>query len=132
MPNLRDTFSELRTVMDGSDPFMTDGHQIISPRSDSRKKVPAWSKDDDAVKKLLLCSFPKLKTNIKHRAGAARWMRIIHMYYRVGLTVGHIAEELHAKPNVIKRVLISIRRAANGKSAAKGLARQKRGRPAKI
>lgn len=132
MPNQRDTFNELRTVIDGSDPFMTGGHRIITPRSDSRKKIPTWTKDDNAIKKLLLCSFPKLKTNVKHRVAAARWLRIIHMYYRVGLTVGHIAEELHAKPNVIKRVLISIRRVASGKNAAKGLVRGKRGRPAKI
>ena len=127
----RDTFEELRHSIDGSDPFMTNGHQVIRPRRAYKKDHPAWTKSDEKIKQILLRSFPKLQTNSKQRLAAARWLRIIHMYYRVGETIGTIAAELHQKVGTIKRVLVSIKRAATGKNAANGTERRKRGRPQK-
>jgi hypothetical protein len=123
------TFDELRHSIDGSDPFMTNGHQVIRPRRAYKKQHLAWTKDDEKIKQILLQSFPKLQTNSRQRAAAARWLRIIHMYYRVGETIGTIALELHQKVGTIKRVLVSIKRAAKGKNTANGTDRKKRGRP---
>lgn len=127
--NTRDVYGELRHSMDGSDPFMTGGHQVISPRRAYKKDHPAWTKSDEKIKQILLRSFPKLQTDRRQRLAAARWLRIIHMYYRVGETIGTIALELHQKVGTVKRVLVSIKRAAKGKNTANGTERRKRGRP---
>lgn len=132
MNNSRDTFSELRTAIDGSDPFMTGGHQIITKRSDSKKGNPAWAKNDAELRNILLKAFPKLHTDQKQRKAAARWLRVVSLFYRTGLTRGEVAEELGLKVDIVKQILIRVRRAANGKTA-KGTPRgiRPRGRPKK-
>jgi hypothetical protein len=131
LTTIRDSFGELRHTLDGSDPFMTGGHQVIRPRYAYKKQHPAWTKSDKKIRQILLQSFPKLQTDMKQRSAAARWLRIIHMYYRVGETIGTIAVELHQKVGTVKRVLVSIKRAAKGKNTANGTDRRKRGRPPK-
>jgi hypothetical protein len=130
MPN--QTFRELREVFDGSDPFMTGGHGIREPRT-RRKKIPEWSKSDDEIRKILLRSFPKLQTNHRQRSSAAKWLRIIHLYYRAGMTRGQVAHELGMKDNTLKFTLIRIKRVAKGQwtNGLGVLGQRKRGRQRK-
>lgn len=127
MPNR--TFQELREVFDGSDSFMNRGHGVRTPNS-RKKKIPMWALNDSKVKTLLLRAFPKLQTNDRQRKLAARWLRIIHLYYRAGWTKGQVAQELGEKPSIIKDVLTHIRRVQIGVSAnGTGVLGRKRGRP---
>ncbi len=110
-----DTFQELRGKIDSNDPFMSWGHQIIKPRSNDRKNIPEWALDDKKIREILLRSFPKLTTNSRQRRGAARWMRVVHLYFRMHMTRGQVAEELRVKSRVVKDVVQNIRRAAEGR-----------------
>jgi hypothetical protein len=111
--------AELRESFDSRDPFITGGHQILKPQSRERT-VPPWTKDDASVRRVLLQSFPKLATSTRQRGKAARWNRIIHLYFRMQLTEGEIAEEFSdpmnpaatVTPKQINHMILSIRRAA--------------------
>lgn len=131
MNNNRDTFSELRQKIDGSDPFMTGGHQIMKTRTEMDREVPAWAKNDAEVQKVLLRSFPKLGANPKQRARAARWARVIHMYFRVQMTHSEIAAELKVPRKTINYLVLRITRAARGESTDGRGPRRKLGRPKK-
>jgi hypothetical protein len=123
------SFQELRKVLDGSDPFMTGGHGIRKPNS-RRKKIPDWALNDVSVKEILIRSFPKLQTNLRQRKSAAKWVRVIHLYYRAGMTRGQVATEMGIKDNALKRTLISIKRVAAGRwTDNKGRFGGKKGRP---
>ncbi len=132
MNNQRDTFLELRSRFDGQDPFMTGGHQIIKPRTGNRE-TPEWAKSDKKVQALLLRSFPKLKTNARHRAGASRWAVIIQLYFRMHMTRGRVAEETKLPQKTVINLIDCIHRVskdmkANGKGPR---SRRKIGRPKK-
>jgi hypothetical protein len=126
-------FQQLRRVFEGSDPFMGGkgggGHQIVGPRK-RKRQVPLWAQNTEKIKAILIRSFPKLKTDLKQRARAARWARVIHLYYRLGWTYTQVAEELEMKPGNLHNMTVSIRRAANGLRAnGTGKLAGKRGRP---
>jgi hypothetical protein len=113
-------FQQLRKVFEGSDPFMGNrhrgGHQIVGPRR-RKRSVPAWARSNEKIKAILLRSFPKLKTHPGQRVRAARWARIIHLYFRMQWTYTQVAEELVMKPANLHNMTTSIRRAAAGKRA---------------
>lgn len=113
---------------------MTHGHQIIKPRSDDKKSVPEWASDDKKVREIVLRSFPKFGTDTRQRKGAARWIRVIHLYFRMGMTRGQVAEEMGLKPIIIKGIIEGIRRVAQGKryDGRGRLGVHPRGRPKKI
>jgi hypothetical protein len=115
MPN--PTYKELRTHLDGSDPFMTGGHQVLKPRSNDKKRVPEWALDDKEVQRIVLRSFPKYATDRRQRQRAARWIRIIHLYFRMGMTRGQVADEIGVKPKIVRDLLLRICRVAVGKRA---------------
>lgn len=91
----------------------TQGYQILAVRR-PRKVVPPWVDDDKKIQEFLLRSFPLLKKNAKQRKQAARWVRIIHLYYRRHWSCRLIAEELGMSFEAIHYLLYSIRRAAEG------------------
>ena len=113
---------------------MTKGHQIVKPRSDDKKSVPDWALDDTKVREIVLRSFPRYATNGRHRKGAARWIRVIHLYFRMGMTRGQVAEEMSLGTGVIRNILLHIRRVVAGMQAngKKRLGLRPRGRPKKI
>jgi len=121
---MNEDLKQLRRRMDGSDPFMTNGHQILKIRKRA-KKVPDWATDNMKTQKLLLTAFPKLKTDPKQRARAARWGSIIHMFYRMNDTYSGIGSELHMTAKAVETVLWRIRRHASGRIV------RHRGRPKK-
>ena len=51
------------------------------------REAPAWAIDDQKIQAILLRSFPNLKTpESKDAERAGRWMRVIHLYFRMGMT----------------------------------------------
>lgn len=107
----------------------TGGHQIVGPRK-RKRDVPEWAQSTEKIKAILLRSFPKLKTDQRQRARAARWARIVHLYFRLGWTFTQVAEEMSMKPGNLHNMTVSIRRAANGLRAdGKGPRGGKRGNP---
>lgn len=126
-------FQKLRQVLGGSDPFVDRGHQIVELRK-RKRKVPEWTKSFKEIQKVLLRAFPDLKTNLKQRSKAARWGRIIHLYFRLQWTYRQVAEELEIAPGSVRDAVVSIRRVAEGKRAdtrgERGL--RPRGRPARL
>src|SRR6266702_4110416 len=122
MNNLKDTSRELRGKMDGSDSFMVGGHQISKIRRISRK-VPAWAKNDERIKALLSHSFPRLN---KQPTGAARWVRVIYLYFRMKMTRGQIAEEMSLTYKTVDNIILRITYAADNRSCNTGSVRMKR------
>lgn len=114
-------FQQLRKKFDGSDPFISQGHQVIKSAGATRhatrvSKIPGWARDDAQVQAVLLKSFPKLKDDPIQRQRAGRWIQIIHLYYRMSWTQNKIAEEMGISLNLLKYYLTAIRRAASGKT----------------
>jgi hypothetical protein len=126
-----DTFKELRGYLDGQDTFMTGGHQVIKPRQ-SNRETPDWATSNNKIQVILLRSFPKLRTNLTQRKGAARWAEIIQLYYRMHVSKRQIAEQLKLNYNTVRMLVRNISRAAKGKKA-NGVANTNRptGRPKK-
>ncbi|VVB50894.1 Uncharacterised protein [uncultured archaeon] len=117
MNNPADTFRELRQrYFDGSESFMAGGHQILKIRR-IKRKTPDWVNDEKKIRVVLLRSFSSLKTNQTHRSHAARWARVIHLYYRVGMTQGQVAAEMGITSKAVNNVLRSISNAMKGKKA---------------
>jgi hypothetical protein len=126
---LSETNEELRTKVDGDDPFF-EGHGIVKPRRGNQgnktgvpRTCPEWALDNAKVQEILLRSFPKLMTDEKQRASAGRWARIIQLYFKSQMTHGQIASELGVNLNTILMVVRSIGRAAKGLSSKTGKAR---------
>lgn len=108
------TFSGLRTKLDGQDGFV-GGHQIIDTQTDARRhghgaarhaarmrKVPAWALNDEKIKQFIKSRYPNADTNEKQRLEAGRTVRLIYLYYRVGATRSVVAEELKITKNAVK------------------------------
>jgi len=122
--------SQLRRTVAGNETFM-QGHQTVGART-YRRKIPTWVKSDVAIKNLLLKVFPKLASDSVQRASAARWVSVIHLYFRLGYTRTQIAEEIGSTDVKIHGVIRSINRAQKGLRAdGSGIRSAKRGRPRK-
>jgi hypothetical protein len=109
-------FQQLREILDGDDPFMVGGHQKSHLRTKERK-VPEWTKNNKKTQQVLLRSFPKLRTDLKQRLQAARWARIIHLYFRMQYTYRQVAAELEMPPRAVDSMIRSIKRVAAGRRA---------------
>lgn len=113
------TFWQLRRYLDPKEPFT---YRVVKPRSNDRKGVPDWALDDNKVRQLILTVFPKCGTNTKnlqgattrHREGAAAWIRIIHLYWRMGKTEGQVADEMGTTVKAINHKIHRMRTVAEG------------------
>lgn len=112
----QEAFEELRGQFDGQDPFMTTGHQIITVRRGTHK-IPDWTKDKTRIQKLLLRSFPKMMVDSKQREQAGRWARVIHLYFRMQMTSGQVAEEMELPKKKIYDIILRIQRVSHGRRA---------------
>jgi hypothetical protein len=110
-------FRQLRTKLDGSDPFVSGGHRIIKIRTATSRFIPDWTQNDKSVQKVLLRSFPKLHEDPTHRSRAARWTRVIHCYFRMQLTRGQIAKEMKISPAQVNSLILTIKRVGEGRRA---------------
>lgn len=110
---MNEDLKQLRKKMDGNDPFLSGGHQIIKVRK-REKVIPLWALSDTLTRKFLIEVFPNLKTSEKQRKKAGRWARAIHLYYRLGMPHNQVAEEMPIGYGALRSLLRNIRRAANG------------------
>jgi hypothetical protein len=124
-------FRQLRTKLDGSDPFVSGGHRIIKIRTATPRVIPDWTRNDKEVRKVLLRSFPKLNEDPIHRSQAARWTRVLHLYFRMGLTRGQISKEMKLSASQVNSFILTLKRVGAGHRAdGKGLLGAKpRGNP---
>ncbi|MGH7748277.1 MAG: hypothetical protein ACREQ5_26500 [Candidatus Dormibacteria bacterium] len=116
MLNQKKISQELRQSFSGSEGFM-NGHQIVSPNHSGgspRRNDSEWAKSDRRVKQLLLLAFPKLLKHPIHTQRAAQWARIIHLYFRQGLSYGAVAEEMQITKKRVRDVLQCIYRVQKG------------------
>ena len=112
----------LRNKLGGSDRFM-EAHQITKIRSMDRE-IPDWVFNNKEVQRVVLTSFPRLETRPRQRAKAAQWVRLIYLYYRMGLPMQVVAKELNVDKSLVKRWLLSINRAEKGLTNADGKPRR--------
>ena len=110
---MNEDLRQLRGKMDGSDPFMTGGHQILKIRT-RKKIVPAWATNNKETQKILLKAFPKLLSSPSQRKAAARWGSIIHLFYRMNQTYSNIGADLGITPKAVEMTLWRIKRVASG------------------
>jgi DNA-directed RNA polymerase specialized sigma24 family protein len=107
--------AKLRRRIDGDDNFMS-AHQIKKIRTRERD-IPAWTLNNKEVQKVLLRAFPNLQNSRRMAARAGRWMRLIHLYYRVQMSNSQVAKEMGVNLNTVKMALKAIRRVARGRRA---------------
>ena len=119
----------LRNRVDAS--FVYGGHQMVKARQ-HKHDTPDWVNNKSKIGKLLLTVFPKLQTNESQRESAARWARIIQLYFRVGYTRKQVAEEMNLTSAQVKGVIQGIRNVSEGRRAdGRGIRKGSRGRPKK-
>ena len=116
MKNYGHINSELRGIFDSNDSFMSRC-RLKKRRSSQNREMPAWVKNPQQVQALLLRSFPRLKTDPKQRLRAARWARVIHLYFTLMLPFGDVLEEIGTTRNTLLALLRSIRRVAENRRA---------------
>jgi hypothetical protein len=107
------TTGGLRKVMDGDDNFVK-GHQIVKIKR-YRKKIPDVLKTDIEIQKLILRSFPLLKTNSLQRWRAGRWARVIHLYFVSGYNYKETADAMNEDYRTVEMLIRAIRRASEDK-----------------
>ena len=140
---MREDFRRLRKKFDGSDPFMTGGHQIIKSAGATRhaervSNTPDWVKDDQKIREMLLRSFPRLQTDKLQRERAGRWVQVVQLYFRMGWTRQKTADEMGLPIETIKYLILSVKNAAEGKrrnrkgSGTREFSLRPPGRPKKI
>lgn len=130
--NELDTFEELRGEIDSHDPFMSGGHQIKhDPQQHTDRPAPMWTRDKATVRGLLLRAFPNLHSNPEQGERAGRWLRVIQLYYFMGLGQRACAEEIGISAKAVNNIIERIKHVRDGKRA-NGLQRHgHRGRPRK-
>jgi hypothetical protein len=136
--NLADTFSELRAFIDGNDPFMTGGHQIIKLREVHRRPLP-WMLNATTTAAFLLKRFPFLKRPCgngvadvnrrycscrpcRHNSTAGLWMFVIQICFLMSEPAVEAARlwnlshpcEHHIKDAAVRRVIQMIFQANEG------------------
>lgn len=129
MNNLKTIGEQLRGLFSGSESFMNGGHQILKPsraRIGPRRKKADWARSDAAVQKLLLTAFPKLHTNPVQRARAGRWLLVIYLYFRQGMSYSEVAGEIGVTKKQVSDIIRRIFKTLDGYPANGGRKPRKR------
>jgi hypothetical protein len=131
---MSDVFEQLRKKFDGSDSFVAGGHSVRgggATRNAARiANTPEWVNDDVQVRLILLKVFPKLSSDSRQREQAARWMRVIYLYFRRGFPRAKVAMIMNISMSSVKHLILTISRASEGKNK-RGVVPKRRGRPKK-
>jgi hypothetical protein len=109
-------FEDLRRSFDSDDQFMRQGHQILKIRTHEHD-IPEWTMSDSSVQELIERAFPKWRTAPRQRAAAGRWVRVVMLFYRVGLPISMVADEMKSDSEAVKQILKRIRRVKQGRRA---------------
>lgn len=103
--------------------------QIVQART-YRRASPLWTKSDKKIQELITRSFPKVQTSPTQRTAAARWVSVIHLYFRMGYTRSQIAHEIGSTTTKVHGIIRSILRVSKGLRAdGCGKLKGSRGRP---
>jgi hypothetical protein len=121
----RDTLPRLRGSLDTNDGFVNRGHGVIHTagyrsHAERMKRVPGWALDDLKIKELVHRCHP----NPRYRKLAARMVRIIYLYYRVGYTAAAVAAELKMSKYKVKEIIYKLNKLVNGPVPRKGRKRK--------
>ena len=100
-------YNILKTVGD------TWGHQIVKVRSQERK-IPEWANNDSKIREFIVRAFPKLHTNFYQQEHASRWVRVAHLYFKMGYTYTQVAKEMNLTTGQVLGILRNLRRASKG------------------
>ena len=108
-----DSHAYLRKSFDGKETIVSGGHGIMKTAGATRhaermKTIPVWALNDEKIKELIRLRFPKAKTDPEQRRLAARMIRLIYLYYRVGATIGTVAEELKMTIGAVEKMLLRL------------------------
>jgi hypothetical protein len=114
--------------LDGKDNFQT-GHGKRGGPTLRMRKIPEWMNNEKNVHALLLHVFPRLKTDVRQRASAARWAGLIRLYFKSGWKARDVAGELNISEKQIYDTAQRITRAAAGLRTTGKQRTGKRGRP---
>jgi hypothetical protein len=76
--------------------------------------VPDWATDDSKVRALVNFAFPKWQKSKAQRVRAARWVQIIHLYYRVKMPRSAVAKEIKISERRLISILCGIGRVTRG------------------
>jgi len=117
----------LRGQVDATFP---QGYQNAKART-HKHRVPLWTSSDKGIQEVLLRAFPELSTNDAQRDAAARWTRVIQLYFRTGYTRKQITEEMDLTASQINNCLCRILRVGKGLRTNGKPRGGKRGRPKK-
>lgn len=107
-----DDNTTLRKLLGGDDQFMS-GYQIQKIR-DKDRDIPDWVFNDRKIQTMIMTAFPKFQSNSKQKARAGKWVRIIHLYYRMNLPRQIVAKEMNLEMPKLNRDLQRINWLANG------------------
>lgn len=121
MSNHRNTSKEIRRlrIFSGSDQFMQGGHQIINSNRAAvgpKRKNSDWAMSDIKVQKLLSYVFPKARECERQRGRAGFWARVIHLYFRLGMSFGDVAVEMKVGEKKIRNTIYRINRVLHGQT----------------
>jgi hypothetical protein len=93
------------------------GFQIKNVRTGYEREVPEWATKNEGIQKILLTAFPKLHTDAAQRKRAGRWAQVINLYFKKRWSRAEVAEAMGENDLVIKMLVRSIVRVADGKRA---------------
>ena len=89
--------------------------------------------DNKKVQNMLRLAFPLLDSNVVQRKQAGKYLRLIYLYYRMGLSSKEVAVEMRLSVLQIQPMLFRLRYISEGKTAnGKVRGVRSRGRPRKI
>lgn len=112
---MNEDLKKLRKTFDGDDQFMS-AFQVVTIRRQPRK-FPVWALDNKLTQVIINRAFPNWRKNKTQRKRAARWARVIVLYYRNGMPFNHVSRELGLEKDHLRSLLRAIRRAAIGQRA---------------
>lgn len=105
-------YSELRKEVDGCE---VGAFQIEPTRHKEKRELPLGLETDEKIQKYLLKIFPKLRDDVKQRARAGRWIRVIQLFYKCGYSWQEVADEMNfPSANTTKKILFRIRKTLKG------------------
>jgi hypothetical protein len=102
----RSWHSDARRRASGSD--LSNCHAVRTRAH--QRKIPAWTLNDEQVRKVLNKLFPRHGTGERQRALAGRWLRIVYLYFRVHQWVKTIAEAVGCSVRAVEGVVCRARK----------------------
>jgi hypothetical protein len=132
-------YRDLNTISSQtSDDFQARSSRIRRVRRYRARQLPKWATSNERILQLLTSAFPRMhedsEAGRRQRDDAARWSRVIQLYFRMGYTARDVAGEMYGYTDAkhclakVRGIIQTIQRKVKG--LATNTAKH-RGRPAK-